>query len=373
MKSSGSLDKLGLVTGAVPKRKPKLLIVEDDPGVRVVLARAFKGDYEIHEAKDGAEGLVMALKIEPDVIITDQRMPEMTGIEFLTRIRNALPNAIRVLVTGYTDYAPLVDALNVAHVHHYFEKPFHTVDVRTVVDVLHHYNELKQQQDGLLDRLRSSVGGPESEESQAGEKDLSVNALIRERTRRLEESNKALREANDKLHELAVRDGLTGLFNHRSLMENIELEVARSRRYQREFSLLFIDLDDFKRVNDRYGHATGDRVLMGIAGLLFPHPVDGLRSSDFAARYGGEEFCVILPETPLAGGEIKAERIRAAAERLDWRSSSPPIDDDLTLSIGVAAFPDHGVDSAAILAAADMALYRAKHNGKNQVQTPPEV
>ncbi len=353
------------------KRKPILLVVEDEPSVRHILTRAFEGDYEIHEANTGAEGLAAARNLHPDVIITDQRMPEMTGIEFLTRVRKELPNTIRVLVTGFTDYGPLMDALNLADVHHYFEKPFHTVDIRTVVDVLQRYGEVERQRDALLTRLRISIGepAPESPESKIlSGADASITALIRERTRELEDSNRALREANGKLREMAVRDGLTGLFNHRSLMEHVDLEVARSLRYGREFSLLFMDIDDFKDINDRFGHATGDRVLARVAAQLFPHPTEGLRHSDFAARYGGEEFCVILPETPLAGGLIKAERIRSSIESIDWSEAEPKIDRAITVSVGVAGFPNHGQDTTSILEAADAALYRAKRAGKNQVQ-----
>lgn len=346
--------------------KPKLLVVEDDERVRKMVRRTFIDDYEVYEAANGVEALEMALRVRPDVIITDQRMPEMTGVEFLARIRDELPNTIRVLVTGYTDYGPLVDALNAAAVHHYFEKPFHTVDLRTTVEVLHRTALLERQRDDLLGRLEESVTDLEGTNTLLRSKEVSLGSVVDDRTRELKASNAELVEANKRLRELSVRDGLTDLFNHRCLIEHIELEIARSRRYGREFSLLFMDLDDFKRVNDRYGHAAGDAVLVRVAELLMPS-VDGLRHSDFAARYGGEEFCVILPETPLGGGQIKAERIRNAIEGIAWSELDPSVEIPVTMSVGVAAFPQHGDSVGSILDAADSALYRAKSGGKNRV------
>jgi diguanylate cyclase (GGDEF)-like protein len=346
--------------------RPKLLVVEDDEKIRTMIRRTFGDDYAVHEAADGAEALVTARTVKPDVIITDQRMPEMTGVEFLSTIKEELPNAIRVLITGYTDYGPLVDALNAASVHHYFEKPFHTVDLRTTVDVLHRSAELERQRDLLLERLQNSVDQLQGSNTELREKEVDLSSMVNQRTRELTEANAELIEANRRLKELAVRDGLTGLFNHRCLIEHIELEVARSKRYGRQFTLLFMDIDHFKRINDQYGHAVGDTVLVRIADLLLPS-LDGLRHSDFAARYGGEEFCIILPETHLEGGCIKAERLRQAIEKLTWNDMQPPLEGPITMSIGVASFPEHGHSVNTILEAADAALYRAKNGGRNQV------
>jgi len=339
--------------------KRRMLIAEDDPKVRHIIARTFP-DFDVSEAENGGEALILARELKPDVIITDQRMPKLSGVDFLTRIKEELPHTVRVLVTGYSDYGPLVDAVNAASVHHYFEKPFHTVDLRTVVDTLLHAAELESQRNTLLDKLET-IGTTSAGREGSGD----LSAVIGMRTRDLIRANEQLTEANSQLRDLAIRDGLTNLFNHRYLMEHIELEVARSKRYEREFCFLFLDLDDFKQINDRYGHATGDEVLCQVASFLRVSP-EGLRSSDVAARYGGEEFCVILPETPLEGGKIKAERIRQAIEDHDWGSMSKPLE-KVTISIGMATFPRHGHSAEDILTASDAALYLAKQRGKNCV------
>jgi len=149
-------------------------------------------------------------------------------------------------------------------------------------------------------------------------------------------------------------------------IEHLQVELARSNRYEYECCVLFLDIDSFKQVNDRFGHATGNEVLRSIAGL-FEYNGEGLRSSDLAARYGGDEFCVVLPQTPLDGGRTKAERIRRAIEEFNWRNRAPQIDEKVTVSVGVAAFPWHGDASDSLIAAADAAQYRAKRAGKNQV------
>ena len=170
-------------------------------------------------------------------------------------------------------------------------------------------------------------------------------------------------ELHERVSEQAITDGLTGLANKRHFDEWIERETARVSRFGGELSLLMLDLDDFKSINDRYGHPQGDAVLEMI-GAILSHESRGI---DEAARYGGEEFVIALPETPTEGAVEVAERIRAAV------ASSPVAIGDgngslnVTASIGVASMPVHAADSASLIAAADAALYRAKREGKDRV------
>jgi diguanylate cyclase (GGDEF)-like protein len=164
--------------------------------------------------------------------------------------------------------------------------------------------------------------------------------------------------------ELAVRDGLTGLFNHRYFYERLQHELARGRRYGTPVSLLMIDVDDFKKFNDTYGHPAGDQVLRAVAGEI---EADIRRELDIACRYGGEEFAVILPNTPVAARMV-GDRLcrRIAATRVKG-----PDGGDLgavTVSIGVAVFPGRSTEVNALVAAADEALYRAKGGGKDRVE-----
>jgi diguanylate cyclase (GGDEF)-like protein len=340
------------------RARPVLLIADDDPENRRALRRMLGSEFDIHEAGDGTEALERARQLRPDVVITDQRMPTMTGTELLSELKTELPQTARILFTGHHNYESLVDAVNAAQVHHYFEKPFHTVDVKTVVQALVRTRELQAEREQLAARLA------EANAALSRKKD-ELEHLVAERTEALRATNESLAAANARLRELSMRDELTGLFNRRALFEQLELEVQRSARYGREFSLLFLDVDDFKRINDAHGHAAGDAALRTIATLL--HSTDGVRRSDFVARYGGEEFCVVLPETPLAGAEVKAERIRSAAETLPPLVTGAGAPLSLTVSVGVASFPHHGDDVDSLLKAADGAQYVAKQSGKNRV------
>ncbi|OGP69626.1 MAG: hypothetical protein A2Y80_10040 [Deltaproteobacteria bacterium RBG_13_58_19] len=164
----------------------------------------------------------------------------------------------------------------------------------------------------------------------------------------------------EEVKSLAIRDGLTGLYNHRHFWEILPHEVEQSRRYQQPLSLLFIDIDNFKKVNDTYGHHQGDVVLKTMAHYL----QEAVRHADLLCRYGGEEFVALLPQTPREQARLLAERLRAGIARMPI-----PLADDkilITVSIGVAGLEPE-MDGEALVQAADAALYRAKQTGKNRV------
>jgi diguanylate cyclase (GGDEF)-like protein len=173
---------------------------------------------------------------------------------------------------------------------------------------------------------------------------------------------------NVDLHELvqrqAVTDELTGLFNHRRFQEVISTEVERGRRFEQPVGLVMLDIDDFKNVNDTYGHQQGDLVLQEVGRVLR----ESSREIDEPARYGGEELAVALPQTDLEGAYNLAERVRVALEELEI----PRLDGGgklrVTASFGVAAIPETAGGRAALIAAADAALYRAKRSGKNRTE-----
>jgi two-component system, cell cycle response regulator len=173
------------------------------------------------------------------------------------------------------------------------------------------------------------------------------------------------RADNRRLEALATTDPLTRLLNRRALLERLSREVDRAKRYESMLTLLLLDIDHFKRINDERGHLVGDAVLRQIGALVEA----SVRTVDIAARYGGEEFVLILPETSQDGGIIFAERLRESIERYPFDASGDePL--HLTASIGVATFPSPRVDSTEdLFARADEALYRAKSSGRNQVRT----
>ncbi|KPK03482.1 MAG: hypothetical protein AMS20_10515, partial [Gemmatimonas sp. SG8_28] len=168
-----------------------------------------------------------------------------------------------------------------------------------------------------------------------------------------------LREGREELERLSVTDPLTGLFNRRKLVQKIEQEAQRSGRTGKPFAVLMMDVDEFKAVNDRFGHHAGDRVLVAVARVLH----DSVRVIDSVGRYGGEEFVVVLPETDRTHGVETAERIRAAVAS---RRLAPGVEDTrVTVSIGVAEFPTDGTTVDVIIDSADRALYVAKQRGRN--------
>lgn len=170
------------------------------------------------------------------------------------------------------------------------------------------------------------------------------------------------KELEQELAEMATRDPLTGLLNRRELSRLLEEELERAKRYQRPMAVLWIDFDHFKDINDTYGHAAGDSVLRSASKLL----QDRVRSVDWVGRFGGEEFVIVLPEMDVAVAQETAERLRylisTVPQPLGNGDSVP-----LTVSIGVAVYPNHGLTAAQLRAAADRAMYRAKDRGRNCV------
>ncbi|MBI5885180.1 MAG: diguanylate cyclase [Deltaproteobacteria bacterium] len=164
--------------------------------------------------------------------------------------------------------------------------------------------------------------------------------------------------------DLAIHDGLTGLYTRVNFEEFLTLELGRAKRHERTFALLMMDIDSFKRLNDTYGHQFGDSVLKAVSRLI----TKNLRNFDVAGRYGGEEFCVLAPEAGADGGTAAAERLRALVEAESFIvQGAVAAHSGVTISIGVAAYPLDGQTAAELIRAADSALYEAKRAGRNMV------
>jgi diguanylate cyclase (GGDEF)-like protein len=175
----------------------------------------------------------------------------------------------------------------------------------------------------------------------------------------------AIAIVNARLHhavsQLARIDGLTGLPNRRSLDEHLEQEINRARVTDASFSVIMLDVDGFKTINDIHGHEAGDDILKQVAAAL----VHALRSTDFLARYGGDELTLILPETDLPQAQVVADKIHARMQSLVLRLPGKQTT-NLGISGGIAMYPRHGDSATSLLRAADEALYRAKRSGRNR-------
>jgi diguanylate cyclase (GGDEF)-like protein len=186
-------------------------------------------------------------------------------------------------------------------------------------------------------------------------------ALAQEVTKRLW-AEQELTQANLGLRDKALRDALTGLYNRGYLEDSLEREASRARRSAQPFGVMMIDIDHFKRCNDRFGHAAGDAVLRAAGDYL----LSLARAEDIPCRYGGDEFVLVMAHAAPATVRERAEKLRLGVQEIGVEYEGAPIG-PVTLSIGIATFPDHGETGQAVLQAADAALYRAKQEGRNNI------
>ena len=291
-----------------------ILVVDDNPDKLLLLESALKlAGYRVTTATDGDEALAAIESYQPDLVITDVMMPRMNGYELAQRIRS----------NPRTKFIPVI---------------MQTAAGRRVEDLR------RASEVGALGYITDPT-------------DLD---LLLARTRTLLEFKAYL----DVCEEAAFTDHLTGLANRRRFERQLEREVNRTLRLEHPFSLLMIDIDNFKRLNDTFGHDMGDEAIRRIGKVLR----EGTRGIDLAARIGGEEFAVLLVETELTRGLEVAERLRLAI-----RDLSIPAVDYLTASFGVAECPSSAQTSTDILKAADNLLYQAKRTGRDRVVGPASM
>ena len=310
----------------------RILVVDDDESLRGVLSMVLEDDgYQVGTAASGEEALAMYLAEPFPLVITDVRMGGMSGIELLQKLKEINPETEVIVITSYASVDNVLNALRFG-AYDYLVKPFEALDFISNVVVR------------AVEKIR----------------------LIQENRAMLEnlQRNKIeLEQKNRTLQDLSVRDGLTGLFNRRYLGEALEMLHSRSRRKNEPFSLAFIDIDHFKQFNDSTGHLEGNMVLKSLASLL----KNRLRKSDLIARYGGEEFVILLPDTPRENSIQFAQAICRLISDHQFTGTSGQMLGQVTVSIGVATFPEDGAEPEDILTRADEALYAAKNGGRNQV------
>ena len=310
----------------------RLLVVDDEETIRGVICQVLTEEgFEVTEASNGEQALELFRKDPFPLVITDIYMGKMTGLDLLNEIKLLDSETMVVVMTSNASLETATRALR-SGAYDYLTKPFEELDL--ILAVVNR----------AVDRARL-VGAN--------------RRLLHDLQRNADE----LEQLNAKLTDMANRDGLTGLHNHRYFREALELEVARSRRHQRRFAVLFMDVDHFKHYNDNHGHLAGDALLRTVSRLL----EERCRSSTLAARYGGEEFVLLVPELDVEGARTFADKIRRTVEEHSFPGQDLQPTGRVTLSLGVAVYPDSGEDSTRLIDHADKALYESKRNGRNLV------
>jgi two-component system, cell cycle response regulator len=300
----------------------RILVVEDSrtqaDWLRQVLERE---GYAVSVAQDGREAIRRVRGEPPDLVLLDMILPDMNGLDVLRVIKARSEEQFIpvILLSVRSDLDSRVTGLRLG-ADDFLAKPFADAEIQARAAAMLRIKSLQDQ----------------------------------------------LRATKSQLEKLSVTDGLTGLFNHRHFQERLADEFRRAQRYADPVSLIMLDLDHFKEVNDKYGHPFGDRVLRETAQLIR----SSIRDPDICSRYGGEEFSIILPKTHLQGALAVSERIFHAlrAKTYAVEDGAPPAALRVTASIGVAFYPSKDVTSPELLVKfADEALYRAKREGRDTI------
>ena len=286
--------------------KPVVLIVDDAPANIQVLAACLSDEYRVKVATTGLRCLELAVAEPiPDLILLDIEMPGMDGYEVCRRLKEGVETSSTpvIFVTSRDQDEEEEFGLRLGAVD-YITKPIHAAIVAV--------------------RVGTHV---------------------------------TLKRQRDELTRMALHDQLTGLYNRHYLMEVAEQKMARARRHKHDVSLLMMDIDHFKTINDTHGHPAGDAVLQAVAELLG----EAIRKEDVVARFGGEEFVVLLDHCDITEAEEKAESIRGSIEALQHEGIST------TISVGATQLNSDKDDFARMLKRADLAVYQAKEQGRNRV------
>ncbi len=293
-----------------------ILVVDDEEIMRSFLHDVLSGEgYQVEVAPTGEEAVERFKEKEYDLVITDIKMPGIDGMEVLQEAKRLHPMTEVVVMTGYASLESAVESMKKGAAD-YITKPFNIDQIRIVV----------------------------------------AKTLERRKLRQKAEDEEFYKH-------LSRTDGLTNLYNHRFFHQLLESEISRAKRFKQSVCLLMLDIDNFKIYNDKNGHLAGDQALKQLAWILDK----SVRSCDIVARYGGEEFVVIAPQTDLEGGEILATRLNRLVREAKFDGEGVLPQGRLTISIGVASFPDQAADERSLIEKADRALYQAKAQGRDKV------
>ena len=351
------------------KEKPTVMLVDDEVENLNVLRQLLEDDFHIIIGENGSEALnIINGMDDPEkiqLIISDQRMPIMTGVQLFEKIVEKMPDTIRIILTGYSDTQVIIDSINKAKLYKFMTKPFDPVELSLTVKRGVESYQMRQELVEYSTNLEKMVAEKTNE--------LEIkNEALNEKTKELNIKNEELKAAFASLEELSLTDQLTGVHNRHFIQKFMPQEIAKFKRdndllpdAECHFGLLMVDIDLFKQVNDNYGHDAGDNVLIKFTQIL----EDTCRESDWVVRWGGEEFVIVAKGLTIKGLQLLAERIRLNVEsnKFDLGCEQSIF---RTCSIGIASFPfiKNEFDKLTwqqTLGIADLALYIAKNNGRN--------
>jgi diguanylate cyclase (GGDEF)-like protein len=333
--------------GTVANAKCSLLIVDDEHIILETLSRLLSNDFDVL-AVDSAEAAQRVFgERTVDLVLADQNLPGMSGVQLLAWIQQHSPRTIRLMMTGLARLEDAVDAINCGQVYRFLCKPWRTPELLQVLRSASRTFLLERSNEQLLEQLRQL--------------NLELEERVLLRTQELEESNHQLQQRNSMLEKLALTDSLTGLPNRRAMDRVAKSELRRRDRYPSSLALGVIDIDHFKEINRRYLLPGGDQVLVTLAKTM----AGSLRTVDSLGRIGGEEFLVVAPETDVQGATVLAERIRLAVERCRSAYNDETI--AVTVSLGFAV-AETGIpaDYEEMKHLASAALGEAKASGRNR-------
>ena len=334
-----------------------ILAVDDESALLTMLQRKLGKRRRVLTAERADEALAIIAREEIGVLLVDQSLSTsmMQGDELLARVHESSPDTVKILVSGLAEHDDVRRAINTGHIYAYLRKPWRDVELRETVERAATLYRLGRDNRRLMAELEGLNAVLEERVRAATAELASKNELLESLMESLEEKNRLL-------SELAVTDELTGLYNRRYVRTRLESELERNTRYGVPVACLLIDIDDFKVVNDTWGHPVGDQVLIAVGDVLRA----AVRRTDVAGRYGGEELVVVCPSTSVEGAVVLAERTRMAIADIAIEvPAGGPV--RITASIGVSATPKVSGPIEAFVGGADVALYDAKRSGKNRV------
>jgi diguanylate cyclase (GGDEF)-like protein len=312
-----------------------LLLVDDEEGIGAALSRLLRPDgYKILRAHSGQEGLELLAQHKVHVIVSDQRMPEMSGVEFLRRVKELYPNTVRLILSGYADLDSVTDAINRGAIYKFLTKPWdNEMLCANVHEAFRHY-ELMQQKNHLA---------LEIQEANATLASLSL------------ELSKLLADKEALIEHISHYDQLTNLPNRSKFISSLNQELVRAEREGLSAALILLDLVEFRKINDSFGYAGADQLLQKVAGRLISHA----RAEDLLARVGGNEFCFLLT------GISDARDASAVTQSILTSFEQDPVSVGSTeiyvnICLGISLYPADGLDSNTLINKANEALRRAK-------------